>query len=89
VFVIADVSGHGAAAATVMAMLHGIIHRYSGPLEPDAVMRYANTRLLSAGIEGTFVTALMGIFDPADKTFHVRAQRAQPADPEGRTDGER
>lgn len=62
---IADVSGHGAAAATVMAMLHGIIHAYTGTLStPDDVVRYANRRLLAARIDGTFVTALLAIYDP-------------------------
>ncbi len=62
---IADVSGHGAAAATVMAMLHGILHAYSGPgKSPDAVLRYANKRLLDAGIEGSFVTAFLGVYEP-------------------------
>ena len=42
---IADVSGHGAAAATVMAMLHGILHAYQGPSRsPDEVLRYAELR---------------------------------------------
>lgn len=62
---IADVSGHGAAAATVMAMFHGILHAYSGPgKSPDAVMRYANKRLLEAAIDGTFVTAFLGVYEP-------------------------
>jgi sigma-B regulation protein RsbU (phosphoserine phosphatase) len=67
---IADVSGHGAAAATVMAMLHGILHAYSGPARtPDAVLRWTNERLISAGIEGTFVTAFLGIYDPKTGTL--------------------
>lgn len=62
---IADVSGHGAAAATIMAMLHGILHAYTGPgKSPDAVLRYANRRLYEAGLEGNFVTAFFAVFDP-------------------------
>jgi phosphoserine phosphatase RsbU/P len=67
---IADVSGHGAAAATVMAMLHAILHCYT-PLnpgeefDPAKVMEFANDRLLSAGLEGNFVTAFFGLYDPA------------------------
>ena len=84
--VIADVSGHGAAAATVMAMLHGIIHAYSGPLEPDAVVRYANTRLLNAGIEGTFVTALMAVYDPSNRSItYARSGHNPPMLKDGRT----
>jgi phosphoserine phosphatase RsbU/P len=63
---IADVAGHGAAAATVMAMLHAILHAYDGPTKrPDQILAYANSRLVSACIEGTFVTAFLGIYDPA------------------------
>lgn len=66
----ADVSGHGAAAATVMAMLHGILHCYPGPdISPDAIIKYANTKLMAARLEGSFVTAFFGVFDPVDATL--------------------
>lgn len=62
---IADVSGHGAAAATVMAMLHAILHGYEGPeFGPAAVMRYANGRLAARTIDATFVTAFYGVYEP-------------------------
>ncbi|MBZ0173263.1 MAG: PP2C family protein-serine/threonine phosphatase, partial [Phycisphaerales bacterium] len=62
---IADVAGHGAAAATVMAMLHAILHGYQGPeFSADAVMRYANGRLSSSRIDSTFVTAFFGVYEP-------------------------
>jgi sigma-B regulation protein RsbU (phosphoserine phosphatase) len=84
---IADVSGHGAAAATVMAMFHGILHAYSGPsCYPDEVLRYANTRLLAAGIEGTFVTAFLGIYDPRDGSMsYARSGHNPPILKDGRT----
>lgn len=67
----ADVSGHGAAAATVMAMLHGILHCYCGPdFAPDAVLRYANQKLLAAQLQGSFVTAFFGVYDPAQGTLN-------------------
>lgn len=67
---IADVSGHGAAAATIMAMLHAILHCYapakgSGDIDPAAVLEFANDRLLAAGLEGNFITAFFGVLDPA------------------------
>ncbi len=71
---IADVSGHGAAAATVMAMLHAILHCYS-PLngidrfDPAQIMEFANDRLLNARLEGNFVTAFLAVFDPATGRF--------------------
>jgi sigma-B regulation protein RsbU (phosphoserine phosphatase) len=67
---IADVSGHGAAAATVMAMLHAILHCYvpSGTadqqIDPAAVLEFANDRLIAAGLEGNFITAFFGVIDP-------------------------
>ena len=62
---IADVSGHGAGAATVMAMLHAILHGYRGPeTSPAAVLAYANDRLMAAELEGMFVTAFFAVYDP-------------------------
>jgi phosphoserine phosphatase RsbU/P len=70
-FLIADVSGHGAAAATIMAMFHGILHAYTGAggrsgdvRSPDVVLRYANRKLYEAGLEGNFVTAFFAVYDP-------------------------
>lgn len=84
---IADVSGHGAAAATVMAMFHGILHAYNGPSRsPDAVLAYANRRLLLAGIEGTFVTAFLGIYEPeTGRMTYARSGHNPPLIKDGRT----
>lgn len=72
---IADVAGHGAAAATVMAMLHAILHGYQGPeFGPDAVLRYANGRLAASRIDSTFVTAFFGVYDP--RTARLEYARA-------------
>lgn len=63
---IADVAGHGAAAATVMAMLHAILHAYEGSgIHPHLVLEHANSRLVAAGLEGAFTTAFLAIYDPA------------------------
>lgn len=77
---IADVAGHGAAAATVMAMLHAILHGYEGPeYDPAAVMRYANRRLGSHRIDATFVTAFFAVYDPADHAItYARAGHNPP-----------
>lgn len=62
--IVADVSGHGAGAATVMAMLQTILHgfhdRRSGPA---AMLEHANRQLLAKRIESNFVTAFFGVFD--------------------------
>ncbi len=65
---IADVSGHGAAAAVVMARMHASLHAYPGDLaSPADVMEFANehlqqhcTRQLT---QVTFATAFYGVYD--------------------------
>ena len=67
---IADVSGKGAAAAVLMAVLRSIVHdevdraRIRGPA---ALLDYADRRLCAMGLpeRGAFITAFCGIFDPA------------------------
>lgn len=72
---IADVAGHGAPAATVMAMLHAILHAYdSADTSPEAVLAYANERLCHAKLERSFVTAFFAVYDP--KTATMRYARA-------------
>ena len=65
--IVADVSGHGPGAATVMAMLHAMVHAYPGDRNgggPADVMRFANRQLVRAGMNGSFATAFVGLFDP-------------------------
>ncbi len=63
---IADVSGHGPAAATVMAMLRAILHCYCGTdYSPAAVMHFVNEKLVSCNLDGNFVTAFFMVYDPA------------------------
>lgn len=63
---IADASGHGPAAAVVIAMVHALLHSYprepAGPLE---VLEHLNRHLYRRAIDGSFVTAFFGIFEPA------------------------
>lgn len=72
---IADVSGHGAPAAVVMAMMHAILH---GSIEPDGEQKCAapgdvltalNTRLYRFMRAGNFVTAFYGVLDPRARTL--------------------
>jgi len=65
--VIADVSGHGAGAATVMAMLRAILHGYAherATVSPDDILNYTNQRLHDARLDGRFVTAFFAVYDP-------------------------
>ncbi|NJL31099.1 MAG: SpoIIE family protein phosphatase [Phycisphaerales bacterium] len=71
---IADVSGKGAAAAVLMAVLRTIIHdevdrsKVSGP---GQLLDYADTRLCALGLagRGLFVTAFSCVLDPANGTL--------------------
>ncbi len=61
---IADVSGHGAGAATVMAMLQTILHGYQEREKgPAAMLEHANRQLLHKRVESNFVTAFFGVLD--------------------------
>lgn len=62
---IADVSGHGAGAATVVAMMSSIIRGYPQLIEgPGSVFRHLNEQLLKRRIASNFVTAFLAYFDP-------------------------
>lgn len=86
-FLIADVSGHGPGAATVMAMLHAILHCYNEPAPtPAGVMRFANSRLVAASIDGSFVTAFFAIYDPRRHVLtFARSGHNPPRIKDGRT----
>jgi sigma-B regulation protein RsbU (phosphoserine phosphatase) len=64
---IADVSGHGTPAAVMMAVMHSIVHNYpNDPAPPSELLSFLNKKLLAhyVGVNGTFVTAFYGIYDP-------------------------
>lgn len=69
---IADVSGHGAPAAVVMAITHTLAH--SDPVRrccPDALFDGLNQRLCGryTTATGSFVTAFYGVYDPSDRSL--------------------
>jgi sigma-B regulation protein RsbU (phosphoserine phosphatase) len=67
---IADVSGHGAPAAVIMAVTHSIFHGYpEPPASPARVLEYANGHLARryTSDSGTFVTAFYCVYDPASR----------------------
>ncbi len=71
IVLIADVSGHGAGAATVVAMMNAILHAYDRVADgPTVIMRHLNRQLLSKRIESNFVTAFLGLWNPDDRTFN-------------------
>ena len=64
---IADVSGHGAPAAVLMAITHAIAHLYPGPpTVPSKMLEFLNRHLAAryTAASGSFVTAFYGTYDP-------------------------
>lgn len=67
---VGDVSGHGTPATVVMAMLTAILYAYPRiPQGPAELLTYANRQLCVNPLEGTFVTAVIGIYEPATRRF--------------------
>jgi phosphoserine phosphatase RsbU/P len=67
---IGDVSGHGPAAAVVMAMLHAIVHTFpNSPTDPAQVLAYANRQLCAKNLKGAFVTAILAFYEPSTRTI--------------------
>lgn len=63
--IIADVSGHGPAAAVEAAMLDAILRTYPNLSDgPAAVLGYANRHFFSRQIRGNFITAFAANYDP-------------------------
>lgn len=79
--IIADVSGHGPAAAVVMAILRTILHHQCPDcLEPSDVLRILNRGLIdhSEGHEVTFVTAFYARYDPKDRSLRYASAGHNP-----------
>jgi len=73
--IIADVSGHGPAAAVVMAMVESMLASYAQtPDTTGQVFEYLNRHLCAKRIFSTFVTAFTALYDPA--TRELRYSRA-------------
>jgi sigma-B regulation protein RsbU (phosphoserine phosphatase) len=77
---IGDVSGHGPAAAVVMAMFHSIFHAYPvRPKGPAEVLQHVNRHLCAKRIEQSFVTAFLAFYDPNTRELvYARAGHEPP-----------
>jgi sigma-B regulation protein RsbU (phosphoserine phosphatase) len=69
--IVADVSGHGVGAGTIMAMTHASLYATDRSLllEPNLALEHLNANLVHKQLEGQFVTAFYGVYDPATSTF--------------------
>lgn len=78
---IADVCGHGPAAAVLMAITHSLFHANSLPVEsPSKTLDYVNGRLLKdyTHESRSFVTAFYGVFDPERRTLTYSSAGHEP-----------
>ena len=68
--IIADASGHGPAAAVIMAMIQAVLHGYRGDARgPGRVMSFVNEEMAKKAVPGSFTTAVLGVLNPKRKSF--------------------
>lgn len=67
--IIADASGHGAAAAVEVAMFDAILRTYRGANTdgPANVFNYANQYFFTRKLRGSYITALIFSYDPKEQ----------------------
>ncbi len=62
--IVADVSGHGAPAAIVMAMIRAVVHSYPGvPEDPPAVLHHLNRHFRYLWDTAMFATGIYAVLD--------------------------
>ena len=78
--IVADVSGHGAPAAIVMAMIRAAVHAFPGfACDPAEMVRYLNRHFEFLWESPMFATALCALVDPRDRERHDRVRRPSAA----------
>jgi phosphoserine phosphatase RsbU/P len=68
---IADVSGHGAPAAIVMAMIRAVLHMHPQLNHPPAVLRQINRHFHYLWETGIFATAIYAVLDMGQRTLQL------------------
>ena len=69
---VADVSGHGAPAAIVMAMIRAVVHTYPGEAaDPPAVLHHINRHFRFLWDTAMYATAVYGVLDVGRRTLRV------------------
>jgi sigma-B regulation protein RsbU (phosphoserine phosphatase) len=71
---VADVSGHGAPAAMVMAMIRAVLHTLQVLGDPPAVLRQLNQHFQYLWESEIFATAIYGVLDARRLTLRLSAQ---------------
>lgn len=80
IIVISDASGHGPAAAVVMAMFQAIMRALAERFDrPGELLAHANRHLAAKRIEGSFVTAWVGVLNASTRELaYARAGHNPP-----------
>jgi phosphoserine phosphatase RsbU/P len=69
---VADVSGHGASAAIVMAMIRSVLHAHCGRQDdPGAMLGYINRHFEYLWDDAIFATAIYAVVDARQKTVRL------------------
>jgi sigma-B regulation protein RsbU (phosphoserine phosphatase) len=68
---VADVSGHGAPAAIVMAMLRAVLHSLTEPEDPAAVLRHLNQHFEYLWETSMFATAVYGVLNVESRRLRL------------------
>jgi sigma-B regulation protein RsbU (phosphoserine phosphatase) len=69
--IVADVSGHGAPAAIVMAMIRAVVHMHPAPDDPRVVLLDINRHFQYLWETGVFATAVYGVLDASRATIRL------------------
>jgi sigma-B regulation protein RsbU (phosphoserine phosphatase) len=70
--IVADVSGHGAPAAIIMAMIRAAVHAFPGfACDPSELLRYLNRHFQFLWESPMFATALSALVDPRDRSLTI------------------
>ena len=76
---VADVSGHGAPSAIVMAMIRAVVHTYPGvPDDPPSVLRYINRHFEYLWDTPMYATAIYAVFDTTTHTLRMSSAGHPP-----------
>ena len=76
---VADVSGHGAPSAIVMAMIRAVLHTYPGvPDDPPAVLDHINRHFRFLWESSMYATAVYAVLDAGRATLRVSSAGHPP-----------
>jgi len=75
---VADVSGHGASAAMVMAMIRAVVHSGGTPEDPVALLHHLNHHFRYLWPTAMFATAAVAVLDVAARTLRVASAGHPP-----------